>query len=246
MSKRDYIGEILAKKERLSPNSKRLEQISGRVFRLQKTLIFLDQLKPNSDLISILEEAEEEYSFGEISDLTQNYSEIQYEAMRYIPIGLVACMEGYFRLAYADLINFGTPYRDNASEFDVKFSIESAIALERHSLSLGDFIAHLLTTNNLSNINHNMTTLIGKDFLEIFKVMRPKLETQNSLFEQDNEQVSNWVLGNVQRLFELRHLYSHEPDPPANKNDIDKISGGIEAVKEFLWVSDTIINEMLR
>jgi hypothetical protein len=165
--------------------------------------------------------------------------------MRYIPIGAIACLEGYFRLAFADLIDYGSPYRENASKFDVKFSIETAISLQRHSLSLGEFVAHLLTINKLADIDFNMSTIMGEDFLKVFKEMRPKLETRRSLFEQDDEEVSNWVLGNVQRLFELRHMYSHEPNPPIQEEDFYSILGGMEAVVEFLWVSDTIIDERL-
>ena len=40
-------------------------------------------------------------------------------------------------------------------------------------------------------------------------------------------------------------MYSHEPNPPVQEEDFYSILGGMEAAVEFLWVSDTIIDERL-
>ena len=41
-------------------------------------------------------------------------------------------------------------------------------------------------------------------------------------------------------------MYGHEPNPPVQEEDFYSILGGMEAVVEFLWVSDTCAGYLLR
>jgi hypothetical protein len=85
----------------------------------------------------------------------------QVEFYRHIPVGLVACTEGYFRMVIADLIDHGSPFRENAGKFpNITFSLDTALALQKQSVSVGEFVAHLLPLSSLEDINRTLTTLL--------------------------------------------------------------------------------------
>src|ERR1700690_3181523 len=165
MGKRNIIDEILSKKKRLPfAKNRRWDLVSSRLARIRETLYLLDMLESTTNQET--QEAQELFDeLIEVTDIAIDSSQIldlTYEMSRYIPIGLVSCLEGYFRVVYADLLDFGSPYRDNASKLETKlsFSIETIFALERSSVSSGEFVAHMLQTSSLEDINNIMTILI--------------------------------------------------------------------------------------
>lgn len=228
-AKRDYIDEILSKKQRLNPTSRRWELISNRINDLSKLTELLGVLEPQVP------------DRGEIT----KFEGLEWELARYIPVGFVACIEGYFRIVYANMIDYGAPFRDNSSRFDIKFSISTALSLQKHSVSLGEFIAHFLPTNNLDDINKNVSTIIGEDFLFRFKEKREQLDRRLSLIEISSEEVSAYLLNNINRLFEFRHKYCHEADPPMTQEDLLRIRAFPRDIIEFLWTSEALVSEIL-
>ncbi|WP_310487399.1 hypothetical protein [Chamaesiphon sp. VAR_69_metabat_338] len=245
MGKRDYVSEILAKKQRTVPTSQRWELVSERLNNiglLSKVAHFIEYF----DQIEGIEELE---GFDSIE---KDYEALKYsfglstELSRYIPIGLVACMEGYFRKVYADLIDHGSPYKENASKFsDIKFSIETAISLEIQAVSIGDFVAHLLTTNNLDDINRNISTLIGEDFIGKLKTIRGQAICQQYLFPVDDNELMGYMVKSIRRIFEFRHMFCHEIDPVVSMEEFRAIAGYPEAIVEFLWISEFLISDLL-
>jgi len=244
MGKRDYVNEILSKKQRTLPTSRRWSLVSKRlsdiavVSNIAHFIECLDELH-GIETLEGFDQIEVDYiaimnSFG-----------ISAELIRYIPIGLVACIEGYFRKVYADLIDHGSPYRENASKFDIKFSIDTAISLETNSVSIGDFVAHFLTTNNLEDINKNITTLIGSDFLGKFKIIRSQAIGQQYLFPVDDDELVGNMVKSIKRLFEVRHMFCHEVDPRVSLEDMRAIIGYPDKTIEFLWISEFAINSLL-
>jgi hypothetical protein len=148
--KRDYINEILSKKSRLIQGSPRWTQVAA---NLDRIIECLDELEPTLE-----------------NDRYSTYSEI----LPYFPIQLVANFEGFFRLAYAELIDRVPAFQDNVSKLDIKFTLQVAISLRHHSVSMGDFVAHLLPISSLDDINRNMAQITGDDFLEKLKTVRSK------------------------------------------------------------------------
>lgn len=220
---RNFVNEILSKKQRSLPTSKRWESASER-------LNHLSAISNVAHFIQHIDELEYVEELGGFDYIEEDYNTIKsntglhVELLRYIPIGLVACMEGYFRQVYADLINHGSPYKENACNFStIQFSIETAISLELHSVSIGDFVAHLLKTNNLDDINHNITTLIGNDggdFLKNMKTIRNQAIGQQYLFPVDENELMGYTISGVRRIFELRNIFFHESDPAISTDEI--------------------------
>jgi hypothetical protein len=142
--KRNYVEEILSKSER---NKRRPAYwlLQNRIDALEKALGFAEESARNGDPSGT-------------------------ELLKYIPIGLVACAEGFLRLSFKEIIDFGPPFSENAASFQqLKFDFKLVQAIGTRTVTVGDFVSHLLPLNNLDDINANLTTLIGEDFLNRFK-----------------------------------------------------------------------------
>ncbi len=81
MARRDYIAEIVARRSRLRKRGARMKQVEKRVVVLSNLRRFIGS--PEARKISY-----------------------RHETAKYPPIGFVACIEGFFRLAFRDLIDF--------------------------------------------------------------------------------------------------------------------------------------------
>jgi hypothetical protein len=105
----------------------------------------------------------------------------QAELLRYFPIGITAASEGYFRLVYRDLIDFGDPYLRNAANFkDLSLGHEAIYAIHGRQTSIGEIISHQLSHNNLGDIIRNMDALTGGDFKA---AVEQELASQNPLLQ---------------------------------------------------------------
>jgi hypothetical protein len=216
VNKRDYIQEILSKRERLISPGTRLSHFADRTKPLHQGFIFL---------------TEEKIAAG-----------FRDEFVKYLPIGYVAAIEAYFRLAYRDLIDFGPPYSENLKSLrDVKFQIESVIAMTSRTVSVGEFIAHLLPLKNLGNINENMSMLIGEDFLTRLK--KTKLTVMKGAEELAMDHFHSFIPDGIQKIFQLRHVFCHE-FAVKEKPDMQEIRDCCYAAFIFIIATESLLNEL--
>ena len=144
MSKRNYIDEILDRKQRLLKGASREDQFRRRVHPLVKGFRVIKSLNKSVD-----------------------YRD---EWLKYGVIGYMACVEGYFRVLIADLIDAGAPFSENVANFkDLKLGVDSVIAIHSKKITLGDFVANLLPLNNFQDIANNLSVILGLDFTKYFK-----------------------------------------------------------------------------
>jgi len=220
MSKRDYISEIISKKERLKKRSPRWNQLSKRLVMLISLKQFANQY-------------------------TRRNKSIHKELPKYFPIGFVACIEGYFRLAIMDLINHGKPFSDNAKKFkDYKFTVEHIIALQEKKVSYGELISHLLPLNGLDEIESTMSLIMGKSFLK--ELINTKTGNDEIFSGKSLEEVgkSNKLISDINKLYELRHIFAHELAPSIIINT-PEISSCSQAATVFMFLSETLISNIL-
>lgn len=207
---RDYIGEILAKKGRHLKRVARDEQFTRRVHPLVEGFRYLKSLDPSTAF--------------------------RREWLKYGAIGYIACVEGYFRMLFADLINFGKPYSDRASEFrDIKFNIDDVIAIHSRKVSLGEYIAHLLPLNGIQDINYCMSIILGEDFLSAYKLMPASDRVSTPIGELFPLEIYE-----VDALFKLRHLYCHELAPKMSVQP-RKVEQYISSTAGFIWYTEEFI-----
>lgn len=139
--------------------------------------------------------------------------EANVEFLRYVPVALVACYEGFFRLAVKEFIDTGSPYLERAAKLSggMKFDFEMLTILHNKKFTIGEVIAHNLSWSNLANINANMSPLMDSDFLTELR------SVYNRVDHEVHGSPKTPILSEpdvtykyVERLFELRHVICHE------------------------------------
>lgn len=138
------------------------------------------------------------------------------------------------------MIDAGSPYIENIINFkDIKFTAESILAIHQRKVSLGEFISHLLPINNVTDINVNMSIIIGEDFLNLLK-QHPASERN----PQPLGQVFPEMIGGVEDFFRLRHLYAHEL---ATKEPVSvrKIESCMSSMAIFIVHTEELTNQQL-
>lgn len=149
------------------------------------------------------------------------------EFYKYVPIACVTAIESFFRIAIKSMIDKGGVYFDNLSALiptlSLKIDFEILLSLQKQQFTVGEFISHLLPCNNLNDFNRNLSTIMGNDFLKKIKEFKPMLV---GIFEEDEFNKFNLnynsILASVKIIFELRHIYCHEPYDASsiNKNEL--------------------------
>lgn len=154
------------------------------------------------------------HSLEKLLESTDNNSGESDEVLRYIPIALVACIEGLFRSLYAEIIDHGEPYSKNVEKFNnsnKKFDYNIINAIQSRKLTIGEFISHTLSCNNISDIDNNLSILLEIKFLHELK----DFDTQSNFDEQKLINSSfkdniDQAIKSVISVFELRHIFCHE------------------------------------
>ena len=212
--KRDYIQEIIDKKERLSKRSDRYEQFTKRVIPIVS-------------------------GFRAIKSLDAKIP-FRNEQLKYCPIGYIACVEGYFRLLIRDLIDNNEICRDNVIKFkDIKFGTTEILAFHYNKVTIGEFISHLLPIRNIKDINSNISTLIDNDFLHLLK-SKPLKEYNNekTLFD-----IFPSFITDVEEFYRLRHIYAHEL-AIREKVKVKTIENSMGMTGLFVIETESLINDL--
>ena len=227
MAKREYLDEIISIKSRIHI-SERWDLVKSHLRSMQECIEILKIVDEESEYIG------EKHNIFMVSKI--NYLD------SFFPIKCVACIEGYFRLVYAHLVDFGDPFRNNAKEFsEIKFSIKTVLSLGVGNVSIGDFIAHLLPIKNFASINSVMSTLINGDFKEKLKAMYLKKPHMKPLLSTEDD-VFNNIIRVVTEMFKLRHVYCHELGSPTKT--IANPYGFVRSTTNFLHLTELIVEEL--
>lgn len=180
MSKRDYVQEIIAKQSRLHRRGTRMDLFTRRIHPLVE-------------------------GFRSLKAMDKSVK-FRNEWLKYGAIGYIACVEGYYRLLIADLINHGDPFLSRVPELkEIKFNAEAVVSIHKRKVSIGEFVAHLISINGVSDLNSHLSALVGDDFLKMYLSQPCSERNTKSVGE-----VFPKGIGMVEKLFKLRHLYSHE------------------------------------
>jgi hypothetical protein len=161
------------------------------------------------------------------------------ELLKYIPIGLVACLEGYYRQNFKDLIDHGKPFLQNAEHLDeVRIDLKAIVRTRGARISLGDVVAHLLPLSSFDDVNRHMSALIGEDYFA--RVRKTALGKDSPVLELAVPRVRCAL----DELFEDRHIFAHEAAPSYAIEDSRALSHW-RAALALVLADDTLMNELL-
>jgi hypothetical protein len=180
-SKRDIIAELLGRRERHLKRIPRLQQTERRIHDLTGAFHLLNTK----------------------SEIPLRYRR---EIYRYFPIALIAITEGHFRMLYRDLIDKGEPFLGRLAQFkDLRIDSAALIATASKRVSVGELVSHQLSHNNLSDIESNLSVLLGEDF---------PVEFEKDLVQEDaaggHKVFQRYLRRFVVDTFKQRHIFCHE------------------------------------
>lgn len=176
------------------------------------------------DIVSEISETKARHRYGySVSELFDRIEKLEQafhsapkennELLKYFPVSLVACMEGYFKLAIKELIDSGEPFLSNAEkEFaDTKINLAIFKAIHGKKITFGEFISHTLSFSSLEEINKKLSALTNIDFLEKVKTVHNRFDVEvRQLTKVSIIKDSDRTISNTRKLFEIRHIICHE------------------------------------
>lgn len=150
-----------------------------------------------------------------LEEFTSYQGDYNMELLKYIPIATVACYEAFFRSTIKEMVDFGKPYSSRVAHYNqsknIKLDFEVISAIQTKTLTIGDFVSHILPYNNLSDVVSNISVIIDRDFMEELKTFTPPV-----VFEDDQRERTAFrenigpIIRSVERTYELRHIFCHE------------------------------------
>lgn len=177
----------------------------------------------------------------------KEHDKSQIELTRYFPVALIACVEGYFRMAMKDLIDTGEPYLSNAekpaSSLKLDFSVLRAV--HGKAITVGELVAHGVPLSRLEHIESALSSLIGTGFLQALRTTADRWaheirgEPATPILAKPNE-----VFADVARTFELRHIICHEI-ASAYEIESEEVARCFESCAAFLRAADEFISETI-
>jgi uncharacterized protein YecT (DUF1311 family) len=169
------------------------------------------------------------------------------ELTRYFPVALVACIEGYFRLAIKELVDAGEPYLSNAERPVSSLKLDFAVirAIHGKTVTVGELVGHIVPLSRLDHIEYSMSGLLGTSFLA-----RMREVTDRFAHEVRGEPLQpiltspDKVFSGVAKTFELRHIICHEL-ATAHEIEYHQVAQCFENCVTFLKAADEIVSETL-
>lgn len=177
----------------------------------------------------------------------KEHDKLDGELIKYFPVALIACVEGYFRMAIRDLVDAGDPYLSNAEKpaSSIKLDFSILRAVHGKAITVGELVAHGVPLSRLDHVQSAMTSLIGTDFLNSLRST-----TDRWAHEVMKEPATpilvapDQVFSDIARTFELRHIICHEI---ASAYDIegDEVARCFHSCVSFLKAADELVSETL-
>jgi hypothetical protein len=171
------------------------------------------------------------------------------ELLKYIPIATVACFEAFFQNMIKLLIDSGAPYNANISGFNqsknVRLDFDVVAAIQSKTLTIGEFVAHLLPYNNLEDISANFKTITDKELITEMKIYceKPGPPYIDSHWQKFRDNPGS-IINGVTNTFNLRHIFCHEFATNVQV-DVEQITENFECCYVFLTISYRYILHLL-
>jgi hypothetical protein len=215
MPKRDLVTEILQKRSRTLRRAPRYDHFFRRHDDITQAAEFLA-------------------AFG------RHDKDASAELLKYLPIGIVACWESYFRLAIRDLIDFGQPFQSNAERLDVpRLELGTVLGVGTGRISVGEFVAHLVNLSSFEDICAHMTAVMGKPFLTELKNVPDENDSSRKVSD-----IAGFLFTDINEIFKLRHIYCHELATKV-RFPVGRTEDFVGASLVFIYSAETVVRSLI-
>jgi hypothetical protein len=156
-------------------------------------------------------------------DSMESTNEEPSEIWKLYPIGICTCLENAVRTSVKALLDSGEPFASNARNIKTQaFKLEDIMEMIGKKVTGGELVAHLIPVSKLSDIDSNLSSILGETsdgkprrFLKELE----KAKSYDAKFygDKDTPEDSFALLTDpqavyeaVERVFALRHITVHE------------------------------------
>lgn len=175
----------------------------------------------------------------------EEHDKAESELIRYFPVALIACVEGYFRMVIKDLVDAGEPYLTNAERLASSIKLDFSVLRAVHGrvITVGELVAHGVQLSRLDHIEAVLSCLLGTGFLQALRTTPDRFaheimgEPVTPILTKPDE-----VFADVARTFELRHIICHEI-ASAYEIKPEEVARCFESSVAFLRAADQCILE---
>lgn len=177
----------------------------------------------------------------------KNHDKAESELVRYFPVALIACVEGYFRMAIKDLIDAGEPFLTNAEKPASSLKLDFAVlrAVHGKTITVGELVAHGIQLSRLDHLEAALSNLLGTGFLQALRTTTDRWAQEVKGIPATPILVKpDQVFADVARTFELRHIICHEI-ASAYKIEAAEVACCFESCVAFLRAADELISETI-
>jgi len=167
---------------------------------------------------------------------------------QFVPVRVVACMEGGLKTALAALVNHGEPFLSRArdithSQIQIDFDVLAAVVTDR--VSLGEVVALALPCHDLRKINSVFSTILGdRPFFESLRTARDRWQEHATGAAAPIITDFDGVLAKLAVAIQLRNAICHEV-AAFKVIDIFEARAILEAGRQFLRASAWVISDTL-
>lgn len=162
------------------------------------------------------------------------------EALRYIPIAVVASMQGWLRFAVRDLVDAGEPFSTNSKRLKFDFDHDLVMALAAQKLTAGEIISHFVSCNRIEDILGTLDKVSGVKFPPLMQSVNLGSEKEPKLVGDVYEEIAPIVTD----TFRLRHIFAHEM-APHEKIAPETIVRRVGACQVFITACDSVMAGIL-
>jgi uncharacterized protein YecT (DUF1311 family) len=160
----------------------------------------------------------------------------------FIPIRLATIMEVYVRETVRELIDSNSKYMDRSEPLtkNIKLDFPLLKSLQGKRVSLGDIVAHSLPVSSLTHILSIYETLFLDFKAKLTESRERWIEDRNLSSSPPILDDANRVLSIVGRIFEVRHIVTHEM-PNQSPYAIAEIPEFLTSTRDFLSATDWLL-----
>lgn len=170
------------------------------------------------------------------------------EMCQFVPVRVVACMEGGLKTALAALVNQGDPFLSRAREIahnrlPLNFDMLAAVVTDR--VSFGELVSHALTWHDLEKINAIFSTILGgRSFFESLGAARDRWQEHATGASAPIITDFDSVKARLTDAIQLRNAICHEV-AAFKVIDLAQARAILEAGRQFLRASAWVISDAL-
>jgi hypothetical protein len=160
----------------------------------------------------------------------------------YVPMRLVTLIEVFVRACATRLVDSSVIYASAAERLlkQIKFDYGLVISLVGRQFTVGDLVAHVISTNNLDQILATFTAL-EKDFLPKLRAVHPRWVEEQASWPLDPIIVNyDTLAATLALMFEARHIVTHElpTAAPYKPSDLDGFFIATrQMIEAFEWLT---------